>query len=363
MAVTFLLARTAERLLWGARYLERAEDTARVVRAYSDLVFDYSDELLSWEPLAALTGTLKYADSSSDERGYVIPEGDTTGERTVIHYMLGDRNNPSSIVSSVTAARANLRTTREVMPREAWQAANHLSQYCDGAVVGAVERAVRDRFLGRVIETCRRLDGVLESTMTRGPAYYMLRLGRLLERADMTTRVLGVAAANALHNERFRRESGAREDIVIDEVQWMSVLRSVSALQMYQRATRGPIEGLAVVNFLMTYGPFPRSVQGCFDEMRLLLAALPNSAGPLGLLAAAESLLAQTGQDVTEGASLDREMERIQQAIAELADELYRTYIGAALDPSAASGGPAVASQHQTSAGGPAARLPGRGDA
>jgi uncharacterized alpha-E superfamily protein len=320
-----LLARTADRLLWGARYLERAEDTARVVRAYGDLVFDYSDEWLSWEPLAELTGT-------HGERGYTISDGDTTAERAVIAYMLSDRGNPSSIASSVAAARANLRTTREVMPREAWQACNQLSQYVDAACAGAVDRGVRDRFLQRVVEICRRLDGVLESTMTRGPAYYMLRVGRLLERADMTTRVLGVAAANALRNERFRRATGAREDVVIDEVQWMGVLRSVSALQMYQRATRGPIDGLAVVNFMLTYDAFPRSVKSCFDELHLLLAALPNSDRPLHRLLHAESLLAQTGQDVVEGASLDREMDVIQAAIADLAAEIHATYVGSPLD-------------------------------
>ncbi len=359
--MTYLLARTADRLLWGARYLERAEDTARVVRAYCDLVFDYSDEMLSWEPLAALTGSTKYADSSPEERGYVIPEGDLTGERPVIAYMLNDRHNPSSIVATVTAARANLRATREVMPREAWQAANHLSQYVDGAAAGAVERAVRDRFLARVIEICRRLDGVLESTMTRGDAYYMLRLGRLLERADMTTRVLGVAAANALHNERFRRETGAREDIVIDEVQWMSVLRSVSALQMYQRATRGPIDGLAVVDFLMRHAAFPRSVQGCFDEIRLLLAALPNSAGAVDRLDAAQGLLAETGHDVVEGDNLDLAMERVQAAIAELAEEIERTYVGAALRPAVPAD--TSQSQAQTSGGlaGAAGQLSGDG--
>jgi len=360
--VTALLARTADRLLWGARYLERAEDTARVVRAYSDLVFDYdSAEMLSWEPLAALTGSAKYADSTDVERGYTIPPDDPTGERTVLTYMLCDRNNPSSIISSVTSARTNLRTTREVMPREAWQACNQLSQYVTAASTGAVERSLRDRFLLRVIEFGRRLDGVLESTMSRGHAYYMLRLGRLLERADMTTRVLGVAAANALQNEHFRRETGAREDIVIDEVQWMSVLRSVSALQMYQRATRGPIDGLAVVNFLMTYRAFPRSVQGCFDEMRMLLGALPQPERPLGVLAAAEGLLAQTGQDVIEGASLDRAMEQIQVAISELADVIQRTYVRSLLDAAPA---PGTARQSQQQSGAPAGgRLVGQADA
>jgi uncharacterized alpha-E superfamily protein len=146
---------------------------------------------------------------------------------------------------------------------------------------------------------------------------------------------------------------------VIDEVQWMSVLRSVSALQMYQRATRGPIDGLAVVNFMMTYGAFPRSVKGCFDELRMLLAALPNSDRPLYRLAHAEGLLVQTGQDVIEGASLDREMEGIQAAIADLAAEIHATYVGSPLD----------ADQHQFQRQGDArvvhadGRLVGTGDA
>ena len=185
-----LLARTADRLYWGARYVERAEDTARVVRAYNDLVADYpSEELLRWEPLAALTG--------SDET-IEIPSSDPSGEFTILRSLVADRSNPSSIASTVSAARANLRTTREVMPREAWQAINQLSQYVDATANGAVERQLRDRFLLRVIEMSRRLDGILESTMSRGDAYRMIRLGRLIERADMTTRVLGVAAAGLL---------------------------------------------------------------------------------------------------------------------------------------------------------------------
>ena len=148
-----LLARTADRLLWGARYLERAEGTARVVRAYSDLVFDYSDEMLSWEPLAAMTGT---------------PDAPLSGEREVLTYMLADRANPSSIVSSVVSARANLRTTREVLPREAWQAANQLSQYVQATCSSAVERNLRDGFLLRVIEMSRRMvDSIARSISER----------------------------------------------------------------------------------------------------------------------------------------------------------------------------------------------------
>ena len=106
-----LLARTADRLYWGARYVERAEDTARIIRAFNELVVDYpSDELLRWEPLVAIHGSVTEIDLEDD---------DPAGELTVLRLLIADRENPSSITSSVTAARANLRTTREVLPREA----------------------------------------------------------------------------------------------------------------------------------------------------------------------------------------------------------------------------------------------------
>ena len=309
-----LLARTAERLYWGARYIERAEDTARIVRAYNDLVVDYpSQELLSWQPLAALTGS---------DLEIEIPTSDPAGEKTVLRHLISSRSNTSSIASSVAFARENLRTTREVMPREAWQAINQLSQYVAATAPGAFERQMRDRFLMRVIEISRRLDGILDSSMTRSSAFRMLRLGRLLERADMTTRVLGVAAAGIL-----QLEATQSEDLVNDEVRWMNVLRSVSALQMYQRAVRGPIDGVQVVRFLLSDPDFPRSVQSCFNEIRLVVEALPRPDDITKALDAADAVLADSDPDVSEAAQLDRSMERLQSAIADLGIVIRATYI------------------------------------
>lgn len=310
-----LLARTADRLYWGARYVERAEDTARIVRAYNDLVVDYpSEDLLSWEPLAALTGS---------DLSIEIPESDPAGEATVLRHLISERSNHSSIASSVASARSNLRTTREVMPREAWQAVNQLSQYVDTMASGAIGRQVRDRFLVRVIEISRRFDGILESTMTRGDAYRMIRLGRLIERADMTTRVLEVAAAAILQLEVTHQD-----DLVNEQVRWMSVLRSVSALQMYQRAVRGPIDGMEVVKFLMYESTFPRSVQGCFGEIADVLGMLPNSAAPLEALADADRVLHAANLDASEPERLDRSMEQVQFAISTLASVVHQTYVG-----------------------------------
>lgn len=315
--MTVLLARTAERLYWGARYVERAEDTARIVRAYHDLVVDYpGEELLRWEPLAVIAGSHVQLD---------VPPTDPVGEFTVLRHLIADGASPSSIARSVVEARENFRTTREVMPREAWQAINELFHFVAASAPGAVGRHGRDRFLARVVQISRRLDGILESTMTRSSPYGMIRLGRLVERADMTTRVLGVAAAAILTIDEHDHSRSVSED-----VRWMSVLRSVSALQMYQRATRGPIEGLAVVRFLMASNDFPRSVQWCFDSIRSVLAQLPTPAEVVVALDRAEAALRLADPHATGGAEIDRAMDQVQVAIAELHESIHRRYVDVA---------------------------------
>lgn len=304
-----LLSRVADRIYWGARYTERAEDSARIIRSYSELLADLPDDLpLGWEPLVALTG--------ADPRRSTIE-----GEDAVVRYLLADPENAGSIVASVMNARENLRTTREVLPREAWYALNGLNQYVASEAERAVGRRTRDRFLQRVIDESRRLDGVLESTMTRAHPYRIWRLGRLIERADMTTRIVGLRAASIL-----------RLDVVAyaddcDEVQWMSALKSVSALQMYHRATHGPIEGSSVVRFLLYYSAFPRSVQGCLDAIRAELGAMPSAESILETIDRADSVLASCDPVVHDGAALDAAMESVQGALADVHGAIAARYL------------------------------------
>jgi uncharacterized alpha-E superfamily protein len=134
--------------------------------------------------------------------------------------------------------------------------------------------------------------------------------------------VLGVAAAGILTNDESERSGNFN-----DEIRWMSVLRSVSALQMYQRATHGPIDGKAVVRFLLAYGSFPRSVTGCFEEMRRVLDLLPAAGDVIAALDRAQDAAAAAHPDATEGAELDQAMETVQIAIGDLHRAIHVRYV------------------------------------
>jgi uncharacterized alpha-E superfamily protein len=331
-----LLSRVADRIYWAARYIERAEDTARLVRAHGEMMADLPPQIETrWEPLVAVTGsdvrfrdrngTGGHAPSQSQSQSSGPPaaasERPEDIEMTVARFLITDRNNPSSVVSSVMSARENLRTTRDTVPRDGWHAVNDLYLYVTTESDRGADRRVRERFLSRVISDGRRIDGVLATAMTHDEAYVMWRLGRALERADMTTRVLGVRAADVLSQPQGG-DAGNH-----DELQWMGVLRSVWGLQMYQRAVRGPIEGSSVVRFLLDHDRFPRAVRALLREMRLALAELPDPGGPLDAVAHVEAVLRDSTSASTDGTALDAAMDELQIAIALLDKRIQDRYL------------------------------------
>ena len=313
MAV-MLLSRVAERIYWAARYLERAEDTARMVRAHTETLADLPrPSAAMWKPLIAIVG---------GGAQYEARLGGDVSENAVVSFLLSDHENAGSIVSCVGAARENLRTTRETIPRDGWQALNDTYLYVNVEVDRGVDRRARERFLGRVIADSRRIDGVLAATMNHDEAYAMWRLGRAIECADMTTRVLGVRAAAVLSGADIA--SGERR---YDELQWMGVLRSLSGLQMYSRAVRGPIEGPAVVRFLLEHDRFPRAVRALLREARRALNELPDAGRLLDEVDSVDAVLRDSIGDGMDGAELDDAMDRLQIAIGHLDRLIHDRYL------------------------------------
>jgi uncharacterized alpha-E superfamily protein len=316
-----LLSRVAEQLYWGARYIERAEDTARVVAEHTHLLVDLPTSVpLTWEPLLAVAGM-------RDDFDARYPGAD---ERHIITFLLADKDNPSSVLASVVAARENLRSAREVLPREAWQALNDLYLYATSHHAEAVDRRSRGRFVDKVIGECQRFVGILAGTMSRDEAYQVLYLGRLIERADMTSRVLDVRAVALLAAaaDDAPPGTGTNGDHAAaprhDEVQWAAVLRSLSALQAYHRRRRGPATGHDTVTFLLRDPDFPGSIAHCMSEIEGVVAGIPRSE-PVD--AAARSAL-RTLVTVAN-TPLDRlhdGLDEVQAAVAVLHDQVQASY-------------------------------------
>jgi uncharacterized alpha-E superfamily protein len=305
-----LLSRVAENLYWGARYLERAEDTARIIRSYSEAMVDLPMSVgTSWEPLLAITGSRSTFDLQQDR----------ADEATIVRFLVADDAHSGSVVMSISQARENLRSTREVMPRDGWRVVNDLYLFAQAHRHDGVGRRSRGRFLERVVADARRVDGILAATMSRDAAYEFLRLGQAIERADMTTRVLGVRAAALMAST-----DGADEHA---EVQWMSMLASLSARQMYHRSTREAVNGPAVVRFLLLDETFPRSVMACLRRVTTGLEHLPRGDEVLPAVAGAEAELLLVDPADIDGKSLDAAMDAVQLALDALHDHLTSTYL------------------------------------
>jgi uncharacterized alpha-E superfamily protein len=306
-----LLSRVADDIYWAARHLERAEDTARVVRAHAETAADLPGRTEAhWKPLITVVGS----DAQYDARF-----GGDVSEAVVVEYLLSDQLNPSSVVRCVSAARENLRTTRETIPAEGWHAVNDLHQYVNVESDRGADRRARDRFIRHVVSDSRRIDGILATTMSHDEAYAMWRLGRALERADMTTRVLGVRAAVLIDETDGERS--------YDDLMWMGVLRSLSGLQMYRRAVRRPIEGAAVVRFLLEHDRFPRAVRALLREIRRALGELPDPGVLYDEVDAVDATLRGSTTDDIDGAQLDDAMESLQGALAHLDRRIHERYL------------------------------------
>jgi len=310
-----LLSRVADNLYWAARYLERAEGTARILREHTNLLVDLPTSApVTWEPLLAVTGS-----SAGFESVFDRPD-----EHSIVRWLVAERVNPSSILRSIEHARENLRTTREVLPREVWQAVNDLYLYVAAHHSEGVSRRSRGQCCERIIGDCQRTTGILAGTMSRDEAADMWRLGRSIERADMTTRVIDVRCASILEARPGADDTTAKD--TFEDVQWMSVLRSLSALQMYHRATRRAVEGPPALRFLLNDEQFPRSVACCLGEVASSLARLPQRSVVLDALVSARTELHALDIEQLAVPALHEAMDRLQIGIGEIHDAIASAY-------------------------------------
>ena len=206
-----MLARVVENVYWLSRYLERAENTARIIGVNTNLLLDLPGGIApGWLPLVDISGNRAEFDELHDGKA-------TRGEeRDVVQFLIADKNNPGSICSSLHSARENARTLREILPTEAWELLNEFIRRMHARTVdGAINKRTRFEFLKRIVVTLQTIAGMLDGTMNRNDAYTFSLLGRNLERADMTSRIVDVRSAQLLPAET--PGAAALRDRAVDE--------------------------------------------------------------------------------------------------------------------------------------------------
>lgn len=242
-----MLSRVAESIYWMSRYVERAENLARFIDVTFNVILDQPRGAgQQWEPLVRTTG---------DEEYFEEHYGEPTGE-AVLKFLTFDREYSNSILSSLSMARENARTVREAISSEAWEQLNEFYHFVKAASATTVGASLSD-FFRAVKQHCHLFNGIIDATLTRGKEWHFANLGRLLERADKTSRILDVKYFTLLPNIQ---DVGT----TIDDLQWSAVLRSVSGFEAYRKRYH-TITIHRVVEFLVLDRVFPRAISFCVN--------------------------------------------------------------------------------------------------
>jgi uncharacterized alpha-E superfamily protein len=255
-----MLSRVADAIYWISRYVERAENVARFVDVNFNLVLDApSDQRSSWQALVLTTG---------DQNWFAEHYGAPTPEN-VLQFLTFDTRYPNSIGSTIRHARANALTVREIISREMFEELNTLYLMMNAAAIRNEPFEELASFYARVKLAGIYYQGVTDSTLSRGEAWHFARLGRMLERADKTSRILDVKYFSLLP---ARNGVGS----TLDQVGWAALLNSASALQMYRR-TYQVLAPSNVAEFLILDKDFPRSIHHCVVLAQQSLHAITRS--------------------------------------------------------------------------------------
>lgn len=256
-----MLSRAAEASYWIGRYVERAENVARILDVNYHGVIENSarDAAPLWWSVVATTG-----DAATFFRHYPRPTS-----AAVTRFLTVDRNNPNSVASCVAAARENARRIRDRLSSEAWEELNRLhllvARHADVGLDAPYA------FCQAVKTGSHLLSGVIDHTMPHDEGWLFIRAGRSLERAGMTTRIVD-SQARLLGRSSDPRDFEATH-------RWLAVLKSASALEAYRKLRWGDVAPDGIVTFLLLAGVFPRSTLSSLEDLKETLAAIGTGLG------------------------------------------------------------------------------------
>lgn len=255
-----MLSRVADSIYWTSRYIERAEDIARFIDVNLRLALDLPPGTVEqWEPLVLIT-----ADLPLFNEHYDVPN-----RANIIEFLTFDEGNPNSVARCLAAARDNARSVREAISSEVWEQMNRFYHLFRTAQFRSLVSSDPYTFFSRIRQESLLFAGIVDATMSHDEGWHFARVGRQLERADKTSRMLDVKYFLLL-------PTVSDVGTPLDDIQWAALLRSASALEAF-RKRYGRISPKRVAEFLLLDRDFPRSVRHCLLSAQESLRVLSDS--------------------------------------------------------------------------------------
>ena len=322
-----MLSRVANSLYWMSRYIERAENIARLVDVNLQLLLDMRslDEkqlIAYWKPIVLATG---------DEEAFFKAHPHATGA-AVTEFLVFDRKNPNSLIQSICQARENARMVRDQITLELWEELNRLYLFVRSPQAHEVWRRGAAEFFQEIKSSSLHIIGIINATLIHNEGWWFVQAGQFLERADKTTRILDVR-----HESLPAR--GLPQSISPDEaLGWSAVLRSCSAWDAYKSINSADVHPRRVAEFLLFSDHFPRSVRFCVNELNRALRRISgvaegrftNDAEKLTGRFLAE-LQFSTVDEIFE-VGLHKYLDEAQLKLINIGDALFRAYIFQSFD-------------------------------
>jgi hypothetical protein len=313
-----MLSRTADCLYWMARYTERAENTARM------LDVNHQTSLLP-QPAEFLEQSWKKLLTISKLEESFLSKHNVINRENVLDFMIYEAGNPSGIVSCLFAARENARVIRGRITSEVWETQNttwlELQQ-----ILEARNQTDPSRLLEWVKHRCHLFRGVMHGTMLKNEAFYFIRVGTVLERADNTARILenkyeDQAAIQALEDDT--------DNHFFDFYHWASLLRSVSAFEIYRQIYSDQVTPKQVAQLLIFNKQMPRSLVCCINELIPLISEVKNQQSKEieRLLGKLKASLDYSDIDEVFELGLEEFIETFLERINHIADEFSSAYL------------------------------------
>ncbi|WP_019498200.1 alpha-E domain-containing protein [Pseudanabaena sp. PCC 6802] len=310
-----MLSRVADSIYWLNRYIERAENVARFIDVNLKLIMEMPIGLAQWEPLIMTTGDLSM---------FQTRYGQATAEN-VIHFLSFDPKYPNSILSCLRAARENARSIREIISTEMWEQINSFYLFVQEAATKQSSSEMHHEFFAEVKIASHLFAGIMDATMTHNEGWHFGQVGRFLERADKTSRILDVKYFILLPSVK---DVGT----TLDEVEWMSLLKSASAYEMYRKTGQHRITPTQVAEFLILNREFPRSIQFCLlqaERSIYQIAGTPSGTWTnplertLGQLRSELDYL--TIEEIIQS-GLHEFLDHLQQRLNDVGDKIFQTF-------------------------------------